>query len=427
MLTNLLLLAAAAFSSLLLLVFSYLDRVYMEMGRVAARRIRQNLERFETHVEPYFKMERKRAAFTFTLLAELTFAAAVVFISVVSIRLAETMVHAVLEVAVLITLVVIVVNRFVPYVLLLRTSGEWLVPLVPLVRLTVFLASPLRAGLEMAISFVHLAEEEEAKEETSAAEAIGELVEAGEEKGIIQSEDARLIESVVEFGDKIVREVMTPRPDIVSISADATIEELKRRLVETKFSRLPIYQGSLDDILGIVYDRDIFLVAEGDVRTRPVRDFVRQVQFVPETKPVSRLLKELQQAKQQMAIVIDEYGSVAGIVTIEDLVEEIIGDIRDEDESRMADVVKESESSYIVRGSTALERLRELLHVELRAGDATTVAGFVNAVLGHVPQAGETLTQESVRFEVLEANQRKVLRLRVVLPPQPQRHAAPAP
>lgn len=425
MLTNYILIVAALLATLLLMVFSYLDRVYLEFGRVSSRRIHQNLERFEAEVEPHFKMERKRAAFTFALLAELLFAAAVVLISAVSIRMAVTAAQAVLEAAVWITLVVIVVNRFVPYVLLLRSSGGWVRPLVPLVRLMGFAVAPARAAVEFAVSVVHLAEEEESREQPSTSEVIEELVEAGEEKGIIEKEDARLIESVVEFGDKIVREVMTPRPEIIAIQADANIEELKRKMVETKFSRLPVFQSSLDDVLGILYDRDIFLLPESELRNRRVRELVRPIQFVPETKPVSHLLKELRQANQQMAIVIDEYGSLAGLVTIEDLVEEIIGDIRDEDERRSADVVRESDSSYIVRGSTPLERLREILHAELRATDATTVAGLVNELLGHVPQAGESVTHEGLRFDVLEANQRKVLRLRVVRLQQVQTQAAP--
>lgn len=426
MLINVLLIVAAVLLTLLLLLFSYLDRVYQEMGRVAPKRILANLNRFEAELEPRLKLERKRAAFTFALLAELMLAGVALSIAGIAIRLAETAVHAALESVFLIVFIVILVNRFLPYVLLLRTTGEWLKPLVPVVRVLSYAVAPLRVSLEFAISVVHLAEEEEATQPADAAQAIEALVEAGKEEGLIEREDARLIESVVEFGDKIVRDLLTPRPDIVAIEANSTVAEFKQLVVEKKFSRLPVYQGTLDEVLGIVYDRDLLVIPDSEAPQRRVRELIRPVQFVPETKLVSRLLKELQQAKQQMAIVIDEYGSVAGLVTIEDLVEEIIGDIRDEDEIHLADVVKESDTSYIVRGSAPLERLREVLATDLRAGDATTVAGLVNALLGHVPQAGESVTHQGVRFEVLEANQRKVLRLRVVPPVESQSQAAPA-
>jgi len=241
-------------------------------------------------------------------------------------------------------------------------------------------------------------------------------VDAATEEGIIEQEDARLIEQVVEFGDKRVRDVMTPRPDVVAIAAKATLEDLRDLIVEKKFSRVPVYDKSLDDVLGIVVSRDMLEVPEREAAHRAVRELTRPALFVPETKLGSELLKEMQQKNQEMAIVIDEYGTMAGIVTIEDLVEEIVGEIGEEDRRQVPDVVRESGGAMMLRGSVPLDKLTELFGVSSEAAaeeaNASTVAGLLNRVAGHVPRTGEILESDGLRFEVLEANQRKVLRVR---------------
>jgi len=195
----------------------------------------------------------------------------------------------------------------------------------------------------------------------------------------------------------------------------AAIEQLRRLLVDTKFSRIPVYDGSLDEIIVIAFARELLQVPDRELAWRTVREIMRPALFVPETKLGSQLLKDMQQRNQQMAIVIDEYGSVAGLVTVEDLIEEIVGEIGEEDRTPAPDVVRESDGSLVMRGSVSLEKLQELFGIELppdRAEDATTVAGLLNSIAGHVPAPGEKYDFDGLRFEVLEANQRKVLRLR---------------
>jgi len=209
---------------------------------------------------------------------------------------------------------------------------------------------------------------------------------------------------------------MTPRPDVVAIQSDATVEELRDLVVETKFSRLPVYEKTLDDTLGIVMSRDLLEVPEREAGHRRVRELVRPALFVPETKFGSDLLKELQEKNQQMAIVIDEYGLMAGVATIEDLVEEIVGEIGEEDRRPAPDVVRETGGSLVLRGSVPLDKAGELLGVQFdsdsQQSNAATIAGFLNAVAGHVPRTGESVESGGIRFEVLESNQRKVLRVR---------------
>jgi putative hemolysin len=213
-----------------------------------------------------------------------------------------------------------------------------------------------------------------------------------------------------------VRDVMTPRPDVISIRADASLEELRDLVVETKFSRLPVFEKSLDDIAGIVMARDMLEVPDSEAAHRTVRELMRPALFVPETKFGSELLKEMQRKNQQMAVVIDEYGLMAGLVTIEDLVEEIVGEIGEEDRRPAPDVVREPSGALVIRGSVQLEKVSELFGVELDSGmqhsAATTIAGLLNSVAGHVPRTGEVIDADGLRFEVIEANQRKVLRVR---------------
>jgi CBS domain containing-hemolysin-like protein len=245
------------------------------------------------------------------------------------------------------------------------------------------------------------------------SEAVDALIEAGQEEGILEESDRALIQSVVEFGDKTVREVMTPRPDVVAVPADMTIERFTELLRSHPYSRVPVYDGSIDHIIGIILSHDVLQVADVEARARTVRDVMRsEVQFVPESKRVSEQLREMQATNTQMAIVIDEYGGVAGIVTIEDLVEEIVGEIRDEHDAT-ADIVREGEHSYLVPGSMDVDRLDDLFGVKPEGHEATTVAGLVTELLGRIPHPGEVVQEDGLRFEVLESTDRLIERLRI--------------
>jgi CBS domain containing-hemolysin-like protein len=314
--------------------------------------------------------------------------------------------------------------HFVPELLMARTNTRWLKSLVPALQVALIFIWPLRAALELAISVARISEEESPSGTQAQQEGIEALVEAAQEGGILGGDKAQLIEQVVEFSDKRVLEVMTPRPDIVAIPANATIEQMKRLLVETKFSRLVVYQQTLDDVVGVAHVQDLLQIPESDAKRRTVRELVRPALFVPETKLGSDLLREMRRQNQQMAIVIDEHGTVAGVVTVEDLVEEIVGEMGKEDNHIAPDIVRETDGSVILRGSVSVAKLQELFGIEFADESdqaATTVAGLLNHIAGHVPRAGEQLNYEGLHFEVVEANQRKVLRLRV----RPRLLAAP--
>src|SRR6202011_6342142 len=196
--------------------------------------------------------------------------------------------------------------------------------------------------------------ENEKTEEQRTEEGIEALVEAAEEEGIIEPEQADMIEQVVEFSDKRVREVMTPRPDIVAVAAESTLEELHAKFVEKKFSKMPVYEKSLDDIFGVVYAQDLLHIADQDLPKRKVRELVRPALFIPETKAGSELLREMRQKDQPMAVVIDEHGLVAGLATVEDLVEEIVGESGRDDKQPAPDVVRESYGGLGRRGAMVI-------------------------------------------------------------------------
>ncbi len=285
---------------------------------------------------------------------------------------------------------------------------------IPFLRLSVFLALPLTFPILISTTIARLLEPSEPKPEPpTPQEDLQELIEAGEQEGLIEKGEGELLQSMVEFGDKVVREVMTPRPEIAAIEINAPLEELRRLLREKRQTRYPVYSGQLDHVEGIVSVRDVMELPPEEFAKVTIRSFVRPVPFVPETKPVKDLLKELQQSTTQMAIVIDEYGSVSGLVTVEDLVEEIVGEIRDEVEPHAKDIVKESVNSYIVAGQTELAQLADQLGVSIEGHDYSTVAGLVMAHLGHVPSPGEKVEESGLLFEVLEANQRTVLKVRL--------------
>jgi putative hemolysin len=396
-------------------VFSYLDRVYHDLGRVTVGRIHTHLDTFEATIEPRFHMNRARAAATFNMLARLWLVLVATMTAHGVTAFVQSNWEAAAQMVVFLGAEVIVLMQFLPSVLLAGALGDWISPFVPFVRLTMWIVWPVQSVLELLVSVLHLSEPER-EQPSDDQQAIEAFVDAATEEGIIEQEDARLIEQVMEFGETRVRDVMTPRPDVVAISASATLEELRKLMVHTKFSRVPAYDKSLDEVVGIAMSRDMLEVPERDAAQRTVRELMRPPLFVPESKFGSELLKEMQRKSQQMAIVIDEYGLMAGVVTVEDLVEEIVGEIGEEDRRPAPEVVRELGGSAVLRGSVAVNRIGEIFGVELpqveEHSNAATVAGLLNSVAGHVPRTGEAIDFDGVRFEVLEANQRKVLRVR---------------
>ena len=398
-------------------VFSYLALIYRELGRMTTGRVHEHLDIFEAEIEPKLKLNRRSAGRTFRILGHFWLAFVVLETTRGVLYFVSSPWEALLELSVFIVLEVVFVMHFIPDMLLYRTTGRWMLKIMPLVKASIALAWPVRVFLEGAESLARISEQETEKtQEQRTEEGIEALVEAAEEEGFIEPEQADLIEQVVEFSDKRVREVMTPRPDIVAIAADATLDELHRKVIETKFTRIPVYEHNLDDIHGMVHAQDLLQFPDLDRPKHKVRELIRPVLLMPETKVGSELLREMRQKKQPMAVIIDEHGSVAGIATVEDLVEEIVGEAGYDRLHPAPDAVKELDGSLVLRGSMPIDHVQELLGVRLEdksADTVTTIAGLLSYISGKVPAPGEHVELAGYQFEVLEANQRKVLRLRV--------------
>ena len=315
---------------------------------------------------------------------------------------------------------IMVFDQLIPFVLVARHDEpeailrQWL----PLLRAAVYLALPVTFPILISTTIGRLLEspEDEAAVLPRPQKGLKELIESGEEAGLIEKSERELLQSVVDFSDKVVREVMTPRPEIAAVEIDMPIDDLRNLFRRKRYTRYPVYSKVLDQIEGVVSVRDLVQLSPEDQKYATLRGLLQPVRFVPETRPIRDLLKELQKTTIQLAVVIDEYGSVSGLVTVEDLVEELVGEIRDEVEPHERDITKESANTFLVAGHTELAQLADQLDLEIESGDYSTVSGLVLAKLGHMPAVHEKVEANGLIYEILEVNRRTVLKVRLSLP-----------
>jgi len=399
----------------LLTLVSYVDRLYHEMGKFLSREFEENIESYEHLVEPRLGFTRERASLSMAMLTQISVASIGVLIGYLLFMDKRWVALDLVQAAVSLTFIIVIFNRLLPHIFFVRTRGKWLAGFVPVLRMLIYAAMPATMVLGFALSVASLSKEHAEKEPEHPSEAVDAFIEAGQEEGILEESDRDLIQSVVEFGGKTVREVMTPRPEIVAVPTTMTIAQFTEMVNQSPYSRIPVYEGDIDHIKGIMYTKDLLQVPDSEAGSKTVGELMKtDVYFVPETKLGSELLREMQQENIRLAIVADEYGSVAGLVTIEDLVEEIVGEIRDEHEK--SDIVKESDTSYIFNGNTDLDLLEKLLGgVRADEKDATTIGGLVSELAGRIPAAGEVFEDNGLRFEVLDSTERRVERVRVSL------------
>jgi putative hemolysin len=254
-----------------------------------------------------------------------------------------------------------------------------------------------------------VASDEAAEEANEAAKA---YIDTAEQEGLIEGEERRLLQSIVDFGDTLVREVMTPRPDIVAVREDATVGDVRALFREQEYSRFPAYKDSLDNIAGFLFVKDLVTLDSAD-DGRPIAGLLRPAVFVPETKRVPELLKQFQRHQTQCAIVVDEYGGTAGMVTIEDLLEEIVGEIRDEYDVEAEPIVDEGGGRYIVSGKANIDEVAQRLGVEIEREGFETVGGYLLARVGRVPAVGERLELDGLSIQVIEVERRRINKVRM--------------
>ncbi|HJT25975.1 MAG TPA: hemolysin family protein [Pyrinomonadaceae bacterium] len=415
---------------LLLIVLSLLatvDMAFAQLSDVGLRRLMgENGDKPEQPSKPFLRLALEhRPRFSFALSAMIQILLVVVAVLITSISLSLFPDPRLVLVGLFAGLILAgIFRQLIPLFISTRNPEGTLLFLLPIVRpffpIMTFIADPFQRLFDRSRRKDQVTETGEEEEEDDDSGDLQALIDVGEAEGILEEEEGELIHSIIEFGDTRVSEVMTPRPDIVAIPENATVREARDIILESKYSRLPVYREQIDNVEGMIYVRDLLQCWADGREEECIKSLVRSVYFIPETKPVADLLEEMQKAHAQLAMVIDEYGGVCGLVTVEDILEEIVGEIEDEDIAgeELEDIVEDPDGSYEVLASTEIGKIERLFDMEIEDDDFTTIAGLVINESGTVPAAGERLMMRGLEVEVLEADERRILRLRVRKAPE---------
>lgn len=402
-----------------LVFLSTIESAYESLSEVALRLM--VVER-ETHARARFFREliehRQRFELMLILGTQLSIAAIAILLAGI---LSSFLAYGVFALTLVIVFFIVVLFRqLVPRLLAQNNPQAVIWNLLPFFKIFYRLFSIFVAPISLLLRRMRKPEPDEEnaeqQDEDESLDGIQAFIDVGEEEGIIEESEGELIQSIIEFSDTLVTEIMRPRLQIVAIECNATVADARNLIIESKYSRIPVYRDHIDNVEGIVYVRDLLAFCEGEKAGLPVTECMRPVYFVPESKTIRALLEEMQKAKVQIAMVIDEYGGVAGLVTIEDIIEEILGEIEDEDEGVSDDgVVKGDDGSYLIDGSAEIKKVELLFNKDVEADDFTTIAGLLINELGHVPAVGEKLELKGLQFEVVEADNQRVNRVRLRL------------
>jgi putative hemolysin len=408
---------------LLLLVLSVLATVDMAFGQLSdvglRRLIGENGEEPKAASRVFLEqILENRARFSFALSAMIQILLVIVAVLVTSISLHLFPDPRLVLVGLAAGLVLAgIFRQIVPLFISTRNPEATLLFLLPIIRpffpLMAFVADPFQRLFDRSRKKDQGADDRTEEKQDDDGGDLQALIDVGEAEGILEEEEGELIQSIVEFGDTRVSEVMTPRPDIVALPDTATVREARDVILDSKYSRLPVYRDQIDNVEGIIYVRDLLQSwAEGNENEK-ISALIRAVYFVPETKPVAELLEEMQKAHVQLAMVIDEYGGVCGLVTVEDILEEIVGEIEDEDIAgeELDEIVEKDKGTFEVLGSTEIGKIENLFDLEIEADDFTTIAGLVINESGRVPAVGDRLEFRGLEVEVLDADERRISRL----------------
>ena len=415
-----------AVSFFLLVALTFLATVDMAFGQlsdVGLRRLAAEAEEHPTaRYAPFLKEilgNRPRFEFTLSAAIQILLVAFSVLITYISLQWFKENTLVLFVALSLGLLLAGIFRQFIPRMISLRNPEAKVLRLLPLLRpfyrMLAYAAEPWHR------SFDRLRMQEQIEEalsedlEEDNGDDIEALIDVGEAEGIIEEEERELIQSAIEFGDTRVGEVMTPRTEIAALPKTSTIRDARNLIIESRHSRLPVYRDQIENVEGMIYVRDLLPSLAAGKADSPITPFIRPVYFVPETKPVAKLLEEMQKAHVYLSMVIDEYGGVAGLVTIEDILEEIVGEIEDEDISgeEPEEIVPAGDGAYEVLGGVEIGKIERLFEMEIEADDFTTIAGLVIAEKGSVPCAGERLSFRGIDVEVLVADEKRIGRVRL--------------
>ncbi|MCC6824949.1 MAG: HlyC/CorC family transporter [Acidobacteria bacterium] len=412
---------------LIMLVFlSTVDIAFSHLSDVGLRRLSFDEDSADHNKAAVFLREvlENRSQFRFLISSanQVVLMAFAILITHILIRVTEreTLIFAAAIAAVL--LVAIVFRQIVPRMILRSSPEKRIVMLIPIVRpLYSFLSLFVRpfisyqSSRETRLDTTTTPDTFDERDDENNSDDLQALIEVGEAEGIIEKEERVMIETMVEFSETRAGEIMTPRTEIVAVPIGTLIKDARDMMIEERVSRLPVYGGSIDNIEGILYVRDLLAALATGRKEHTVETIMRDAYLVPETKTASELLKSMQREHVQIAVVIDEYGGVAGLITVEDLIEEIVGEIEDEDieQDEVVEIRELDNGCYDVLGSTEIERVEELFDLELEGDDYTTIAGLVVTEAGYVPKVGERLSVKGLDVEILEADEKRLTLLRL--------------
>ena len=414
---------------LILFVLTFLatiDMAFSQLSDISLRKLSSELEGSAKVKSIAFLQEilenRPRFRFALSTAIQILLISFTVLITVVILRFYSTHLE-LLAVSILVSIVAsIIFRQFIPRLLTWKNPETKLLRMLPFVRpvygILSTVSDPFRfftkdnSPSEITIISNQLTEEE--KEDF--ADDIEALIQVGEAEGIIEEKDRELIETMFEFSEIKAGEIMTPRTEIVGLPIDSTVKQARDLIIEEKYSRLPIFRETIDNIEGVIYVRDLLNAWSEGRENQQIDGLLRPAYFVPETKSVSELLKNMQLNHVQVALVVDEYGGVAGLITVEDILEEIVGEIEDEDttEEEIVEIIVGSDKSYFdVLGSTDIGKIERLFDIEIEDDDFTTIAGLVTSEAGYVPKIGEKLNIRGLDVEILQADEKKLIMVRL--------------
>ena len=307
----------------------------------------------------------------------------------------------------------LVFRETLPNIIARKNPERLLLFLLPAFRVYAKALTPITVPLYGLVGV--FIDEREDDEEEATEEEVQAFIETGEDEGILDGDEGRMVQSILDLGDKVVREVMTPRPEMVAISQEASFGELCALFTEEKVSRIPVYKDKLDTIVGLIYAIDVVGFLDTQV-TASVEPLIREVSFVPETKRVAELLREFQRSSQTFAMVVDEYGGISGLVTVEDILEEIVGEIYDEFDEVDHEIVREHEGVFLVSGRADIDDVKEELRLTVNGSGFDTVSGYVLDAIGRIPQTGEVIDHQGIRIEVVDAEGQRINKVRFRIP-----------
>ena len=407
--------AVVAVLVLALLVMSILDFALTDVNKIALRRISESGARRQSSLIESLAEARTEVLMAIHISIQTVLIALAVLLTGAFMRLSLHYLIALPAAAGTTLLLVLAFRQLVPRAIALRDPELVLDRLFPLLLVPYYVLRPLvRLMMSILNRFHHWEATEPDDDEEASEEEIRAFIDVGQEEGILEQDEGVLIQSIVEFGDKVALEVMTPRTQIVATDVTWSFDKLVDQIVSSRHSRIPIYRDELDNIEGFVHERDLLRFSQSGTEPESLRSLLRPAHFVPETKPIDDLLEEMKNQGQQLVLVVDEYGGISGLITIEDLLEEIVGEIDDGAGSGAAKVLDEGRGSYLVPGSLELDAVDDSLGVTaFPHTECTTVGGAVVELFGRLPSPGERIRHDGFAIEVVDADRRKIRSLRI--------------